>query len=205
MNKVIYVLLIGIILYLLYNPKQVLVEPIDFKNQEFTTKTIDSLKLEIINQEAIISNTQKQAIQLIDEKNKELENFKRINSITRAVKTTSIRDTFLKLDTIKELVINKDTVLLACGSFKDAWASIDICSNDSVAYVKDISFTDTTTIVITKSGFLKTKYNVTSIHNSPYVSTNSFNSVVVNKKNKNHLVVKSSLVALGIFIGFLVF
>lgn len=205
MNKFFYTLLIGIIIYLLINRGSDNTEPLDFNNQDYFIEKVDSFQKEIVRQQALLTYNSEEAAKLLGQRDSALVTLSQIRSIVKSTRQTSIRDTFIKLDTFEFVIRDTDTVLVPCGRFKDAWASIHICSNDSVSYIKDISFVDTTTTIMHVSGFVNKKYNFTTINSSPYINTTSYNSVVVKKDSKRSFLEKTSFVALGFLFGALAF
>jgi len=179
-----------IIVLLFKNNKQ----KIDFNNYkqiketEFTEYR-NKINQSIIKQEALVLHDKEVLNAIIDSLTKSNIKLKNTKSYVNHVSKIEIRDTFVKYDSI---IVSTNNDTLKCVNINDPWVDVDICSNDSGLNINNISFNDTTSVVISNHGFLKNKSEVTIVNNNPYKNTTSVNSVII-KEKKNYTLLKYSI------------
>lgn len=205
MNKVLLLISLGLLSFLVFllgrneSIKKDL-SLLNYSNQSFE-KSIDSFNREILNQNTLIAKDKGElkflldSIERINHKIKNPVVFKKSSSVI------GIKDTLLLYDTISYVNNLTDTVYLRCVSLKDAWATLDICDQDSALKINEISFRDTSIFIIEKSGIFKSKYSTTVINSNPYKETNELKSIIVEDKKSRRI--KNSLKAIGV-VGIIV-
>lgn len=167
------------------------------------TKTINSLNQKVINQEAIIVNSDRALKSYLDSITDLNLRLKRVQSFARTKSTISITDTFIHyvIDTIN----SADTLYLKCAQHSDPWLNLSLCNLDSGLLIHEISFRDTGMVVFTSSGIFRRKYEANYINSNPYKSVNQFNTVIVDRNKNNRLYMGIGLFAAGLFLGTLAF
>lgn len=167
------------------------------------TKTINSLNQKVVNQEAIIVNSDRALKSYLDSITDLNLRLKRVQSFARTKSTISITDTFIHytIDTINSV----DTLYLKCAQHNDPWLNLSICNLDSGLLIHEISFRDTGMVVFTSSGIFRRKYEANYINSNPYKSVNQFNTVIVDRNKNNRLYMGAGLFAAGLFLGTLAF
>jgi hypothetical protein len=178
-----------------FNKKDNSIKLLNYRNQEFS-KSVDSLNREILNQKTIIANNSDDLKFLLDSVEKINLKIKTPKVFVKNSSVISIKDTFIKYDTITVYNDSLEPIRLKCASFEDAWVNVDICDVDSGLRINNIAFKDTSTIIIHKTGLFKTKYNTTVINNNPYKVSDNLNSIIVKEKK-----FKKITIAAGVAIG----
>jgi type II secretory pathway pseudopilin PulG len=177
------------------------VEQFNLYSQEFETFTTDANAL-IAKQQSIIINDDAVIKNLLDSVYKLNIKGSKIKNYTSVSSTTGVKGLEIRVEYRDSIINNRDTIYFDCGSYKDAWANIKICSNDSIIRAENISFNDTTITIMTKKGLFKNKYEAYTISSSPYKSINSHASIVVdnktNKAGKAALIIGAAILLLAL-------